>query len=916
MPTSNEILEVSVGFDGRQLVAGGEKVMGSLKKNTNIATTAVDDLNYAIEDTSDVLKDTEDAVAGVAKGEKKRLEFVLTHTKKLADLEHRLLTANKTEKKDIEELQKIQEKNYKILTAKTSGYMKKLIAVREATEELRKSEESRKPQKAAKIAGFGIHDTGEEIGDSFKEAVSSMGSKDLMGVAGGFFKALGAAGKGARGGLMRAQGTAAAGEGGMATGAMAGASKMLEVVAKIGPIVMTLSSLLIGVVKIFLDADAAAKDFNKEILATSSHAGFLKKNMGMAGAATNDLKKTMGEMYDQATDLDNLNWGISKETHASIQAALGAQGVQLDKTQEYFDAVKSGRVQSQGMVKDWGSMSKMSVAYSRTFAVSIGEITDLQGEMMGELGMSFDSVQSGFQAMADGADDAGIASNKFFGQMRAISADMSLFNNRTEASAKLMAKLDQAMSPKKATEFFGTIQKFFKGMGTMDRAKVTLAAGGGATKNIEAKSLKSSVEGLSADFEGLEKGMGADFKQALGSKSALTKFMAKNGKKLSGEQKDAIMKAARLQTKVARGDTLSLASGLADIDPMSTIDELDAVAKTRFGKPMEDLNALEREGMKLYANVDDDMMDNLGNLKMAFDSSKEAIVQKLKDGEALTADEAKMMGKLGINFKNGQGDLEAATKLQGKDSKQVFNSMSKDQKDLLEGSKATIDYAKQQSELTQSQLDKLSVIMEFLMRQVYDTLIGIWEGISDILSSRLFKGAANDQALRKMEIQAAKTKDMRLVDAIHKAGGDANKAQGLMIESVGKDFMANVDTSQKRVAELAKAIKAEHDKKAGPDGKGGPDQKAITDMVLELRQLNKDMGEDWNSLRDGLDKNTVLGAQVLANAAKETTGENSVALAKASKLMAQTGASFDVALDKVGLPMQSMPDEIEKSAHG
>ena len=254
-------------------------------------------------------------------------------------------------------------------------------------------------------------------------------------------------------------------------------------------------------------------------------------------------------------------------------------------------------------------MVQMSVGYSRAFGVSLSEVTDLQGELMSELGENALEVQKGFQEMKDGADDAGVASNKFFNQIRAISADFSLFNLRMGDAAKLMSKLDKAMSPRKAAEFFQTITKFFKGMGLMDRAKMVLMAGTGKTKGILKKDLEHSVESLASDLNNQSKGLGDELKTALGKKGQLVKFLAKHDKELSGEQRDAIMTASRQEQKITQGGIVSLASGLKDISPFAAMDEMEAISQSMFRKPLEKLTNVEIAGVEAAAGISDEQLD-------------------------------------------------------------------------------------------------------------------------------------------------------------------------------------------------------------------------------------------------------------------------------------------------------------------
>ena len=113
-----------------------------------------------------------------------------------------------------------------------------------------------------------------------------------------------------------------------------------------------------------------------------------------------------------------------------------------------------------------------------------------------------------------------------------------------------------------------------------------------------------------------------------------------------------------------------------------------------------------------------------------------------------------MLDKLGIKFTAGQKDSDAAAALRGKDSKDVWDNMGKTQQDLLKESAGTMDYAKLQGKLTQSLVDKLGVIMDFLMGEIYDVLIGVWESIENLFNFWPFK--SDQEAEHKAQIASAK----------------------------------------------------------------------------------------------------------------------------------------------------------------
>src|SRR6185369_9735703 len=102
------------------------------------------------------------------------------------------------------------------------------------------------------------------------------------------------------------------------------------------------------------------------------------------------------------------------------------------------------------------NLAHVSVAYSRAFGVPLQEINTLQAEMMTEMGASLDDTTLAFQQMTKAAEDSGISANKFFGMIRGVSQDLSLWGTRMEDAVKLLGRLGQVMSPRNAQKFMQT----------------------------------------------------------------------------------------------------------------------------------------------------------------------------------------------------------------------------------------------------------------------------------------------------------------------------------------------------------------------------------------------------------------------------------------------------------------------------
>ncbi len=899
-----QVLEFVPKFEYKKFVADSKKGYRALQREQQATTRLNKKLAEGIGKTGKAYKDWEKEVNKAVYAAD--LTKVLNQVEDLAELQERLIglegEAAKATQKEIDEL----EKRYDSAIKGADKYTKSLLTIKEAAAKLHKEEEELKFEKIAETAGYGGRKAGEDIAEGFSDALSSLSSKDLAGFAQGFAKQLGSASKYIKGAGMRHAARGAAEEGGggaLAKGIgalMKGVGPLLSTVSKLAPMITLASGAMMAIVKLFLDADSAAKDFNKQVLATSGTANILAKHMGDVDAASTDLTGMLKDMYTSANSLDNLRWGISKETHGEVISALTAEGVQIDKIADYFEDVKKGAAEAQGYVKDWGSMVQLSVAYSRAFGVSLGEITQFQGEMMAEMGMNFAMVQNSFQQILEGARESGIASNKFFAIIRGVSADLSLFNLRMADAVKLLGQVGKVMSPRNAQQFMQTVTHMFKGMGLMERTKSTLLAGGGGkvTKDILQKDLDNRLAGLGKDMAlKLGKGMiGKDLKQIIKSPQKLMAFMAEQGDNLDGSTREALLDAAKMQGKLTKGGLVNVASALKDASPMAAMDQLDAISNNMFKKPFEDLTDVQRIAFENITGVGDEQVDQLSKFKSSLDLTKETLAHKLETNGKLTQDEADLLQKLNI-----QGtSQEKAKALRDKKSREVWDTMSKQEQDTLAKSAETIDWAKETGKNTQSMTEKMQVFMDWLMNQFYDVVLGIWDSVDSMLS---FMHSSS----KKLEIAVAKGKNTELSKVFKDSKGDAQKFKGDAIMKVlGPQLAKSMSATQSEIDSLAKAKTTETD----------PDKSKAIDK--RMQELVDSQDETRKSIIGGLDATAQLN--VISEKGLNLTEEQTKAIKDQIMMAEGNGQQMDLftALQKaqVTLSKDQLDELTRKSLWG
>src|SRR5690606_36819603 len=141
-------------------------------------------------------------------------------------------------------------------------------------------------------------------------------------------------------------------------------------------------------------------------------------------------------------------------------------------------------------------LTTTGVAYSRAFGVPLQEINQLQARMMTEMGRSLGETQQSFAMMTRAATEPGIASNKFFGMIRGVAADLSLYNLRLEDSVALLGKLGKVMSPENAQKFLQSAMSMTKGMGRQQKLQMGFFVGAGKLNKVVSKDIERDSKHL------------------------------------------------------------------------------------------------------------------------------------------------------------------------------------------------------------------------------------------------------------------------------------------------------------------------------------------------------------------------------------------------------------------------------------
>lgn len=615
-----------------------------------------------------------------------------------------------------------------------------------------------------------LRDAGEELVAPF----AAFARKDLLGamkaggtLAGKAFKGFQAMGK---------VDTAGGQMGGVLKGIASLSNKMgpiLDLLSKFAPILGLVGTVLASLVKLFLDAEADAKAFNKQVMETSSLSGYLAKNMGDVGKAAQATERAMYDARDNTINrLDNVAKNITKETHAAVLGALGAEGVPLATLNQQIAEIGKTSKMTADRIQNVGDVTWMATAYSRQFGVSLSEITQIQGDMMSEVGMGLKEVRKGFAAMEVGARDAGMESNKFFGIVRSFSSDLSLFTLRMADLTKVLTVLGKTMSPRNAQKFLQTITQQFKGAGLLDRTKSVLLGGKGATQNILKDDSSRRIEGLMADLRHV--GSTDELKGSIqsGNTDEVQRLMSQLVN-ITSAQREAILDATEMQKKLNTNNTIEIASALRTASPMAAIQMLDQIARTRIGKPMTELVGIEKVAFESMTGFNDEQLDQQRKMMQGLTQMRYDLASKLErsngDLAALSDTERSMLDKLGLSHKSSQ---EMVSSLREQVSNEdVWHSMDATEQDLLKSANATEDYQEKIAGLQQTMTQKMEILVDFLMgsfynvvMDLYDAFIGMWDSIRGMFGSApsaeiVSRQRANRQEFNKIQAQRASSNE-------------------------------------------------------------------------------------------------------------------------------------------------------------
>lgn len=789
------------------------------------------EIKQAIKATEEFRRHTDKALKAVAKSSERlgkasqksseaSAEAASKHTAAIEDLaeaySHQEKQVSNLEA-TLEELRKLeaasQGETKKAIKSQIQGFEKLLKARQKASDS---GGGGSKPKKGGMFFGdltpAKVNQHLRDAGEALKEPLQAFLSKDAVGLMRGLGSLTGKTlGRGLKASLkMGGKGLMAGGEamskkgqalssvdgggkGLIAAGKMMGQlGKGLSFLSTLGPILGTLSSAVVGLVKLFLDADSMVKDFNKQIMQSASNVEIFARSGNDAQLAAFNLNDTLDQMREAAFDYStHLALGISKEEHLAMTNVLTQEGVSLARIQEEaYMANKS--------VKDLATqLVSTGVAYSRAFGVPLQQIGEFQAEMMTEMGRSLDETRTSFSQMTRAAAESGISANRFFAAIRGISPDLGLFNLRLEDSVTLMGQLGKVMNPRNAQKFMQSIAQGMKGMGRMDKLKMSMFAGTKATTDIVKRDITRKTNNM---IQSLAKKTGAsaqmlqdqfESKGYAGIKSIIDKLP----KEMQGAMAESAIDI-ELQREQSKKGVFGAAMATSDLGIGGAL-ELKERALTAFSGTRDISKAIGSMGLETVAEnlgMNDEEVKQFAKLQIAINGQRDTLKQQL---ETLQGEERDQFMAL-LKQQGFATDDEAKLKKQidevGYD--QIISTMTDQMKQQLGAAEEQKsidermeDLAKEQGQMTQGLMQKFEILVDWFMNQFYNLMMDIWEMLGSMFDSFPWNSGKDSGQTRALKKAVLKSQDKNLMEALKKSGGDKFKFRGELLKGgFGKDL--------------------------------------------------------------------------------------------------------------------------------
>jgi hypothetical protein len=303
----------------------------------------------------------------------------------------------------------------------------------------------------------------------------------------------------------------------------------------------------------------------------------------------------------------------------------------------------------------------------------------------------------------------------------------------------------------------------------------------------------------------------------------------------------------------------------------------DALARFGGGKKrLADMKGdLGPEMMAENLGISEDQLDQMIKFEASIDMTRDALIKRLKTGTEEEKKQARLsLKKGGIQ---GKDDAELITATQEAGYDQIEDTLDESTKKSIEENTKIRDFAKEQTGLQTSIMDKLGALTDWFMNQFYNLMIDIWDGIMSI------PGVGKSADVRNLEKKAMLSRDPELLKAVKGAAGDMQKFRADMVGAGGIGS---------GLGELVRLTKT------GTDAEKEAARSKLSNVMIDAQV--------------GMTSESGHGAGIARSSLKAAGGVDDAVIGNVESLMKE-GKQFSQAMKEAGLSEDKMQEALQKS---
>jgi hypothetical protein len=469
---------------------------------------------------------------------------------------------------DVKQMAKMEKEFLKgrdqLRKADEKSVEKKLAAV---TEEFKKRTlgEKRIAERRKELLG----DYNKFMGKSMEDHAESFGA----GIAGAFESLKSGPGGWADVGKKIAAGFAVAGAKAESKGgAVGGIGKSLSALGKTMAVVAGVVAGLAAIIKIVMDAESQAKEFNKTLLEGVGPLDIIDNRL-------DNIHKRLETIRGAALSWDVFDLGLKTDEAIGVLNAFSQAGYTLKEIRGEAQGAKEEMQAYAGAIKTAATFSRLLGEKADSIATSMSEYMEAMNISLGE-------IAERYAAVTQAAMQAGFGTKRFYGMVLQATSGMAMFNMRMEEAAGLLLNVSKFMNPKLAGEFVQSLSEGFADMDYKERRKTIMKMGKSTTQRLFGyESQDVAKEFLGETGANVKTGGKAGKREYELLENFLKKFGVETGRLAENtkeQQKNLVAALSKIDEKTAKAMVTELS--LSDTGLAIKLEQLIRVSKGTSGK--------------------------------------------------------------------------------------------------------------------------------------------------------------------------------------------------------------------------------------------------------------------------------------------------------------------------------------------